>query len=103
MDADQLPDGSWPPTVKINNVVFVDKTWQDVEEVRVVNELAVYGGPDKVRSKYTPVYYYWAGNVADDIPPGVYNYRLVLELGTSDPTKNVYLNFEGPSLKLISI
>ena len=102
MDAERRPNGQWPPSVKINNLVFLNEDGTNVEDFIVVNELKIFGGPDKVRSPYTPVYYYWAGIVGDDIPPGIYNYRFVLEIQTADRNNPLHLNFNTPSLKVIS-
>jgi len=103
MDMDQRPDGSWPPSVKINNVVFLDESGDDVALIRVIDELKILGGPDKIRSPYTPVYYYWAGIVEGDLPVGIYKYRFVLELEPENPAgKSIYLNMDGQSLNVLS-
>lgn len=99
MDMDRRPDGTWPPSVRINNIVFLDDAGVNVSIARVVDELKILGGPDKIRSPYTPVYYYWAGIVQNDLPPGVYRYRFVLELDL-DNNKTVYVNMDGQSLKV---
>jgi hypothetical protein len=102
MDMDRRPDGTWPPSVRINNIVFLDDAGINVSIARVVDELKILGGPDKIRSPYTPVYYYWAGIVQNDLPPGVYNYRFVLELDMDDD-KKVYINMDGQSLRVEAI
>jgi len=107
MDMDKRADGTWPPMPKILNIVFLDDQEGDFEEVaesKVCIELKIYGAPDMMRSKYTPSYYYWAGTVLSDIKPGVYNYRLVLELeqeGTKDKLR--LSTIEKPSLKVIKL
>ncbi len=107
MDSEKKPDGTWPPFAKINNIVFLDDDegdYDDVAEVKIMTEFKIYGGPDRMRSPYTPVYYYWAGTVLPDLPPGVYNYRFVLELGQEGDKGPVYLNtVEKPSLKVIKV
>lgn len=101
MDCSKRPSGVYPPTVKINNIVFLNESGNDVASIQLFRELEIIGGPDKIRSKYTSVFYYWAGALLSDIPPGVYNYRFVLELATEDPTKKNYFNVNTPSLKII--
>ena len=103
MDADRRPDGTWPPSVKINNIVFLNKDGQDVAIYKICEDLKVYGGPDKVRSSATPVYYYWAGTIPNDLPVGVYKYRFVLELEKEASQGSVYLNLETPSLNVIAM
>lgn len=91
----QKADGSWPPQVKINNIVFLDENGEDVSPFRVCDGLSIFGGPDKIRSPLTPVYYYWAGEIKGDIAPGQYQYRLVLEIDQGQINKTTYLNVEG--------
>lgn len=83
MEMEKRPDGNWPPMPKINNIVFLDTERGDEDcyaERKIMIELKYYGGVDLIRSPYTPVYYYWAGIVLSDLPPGVYPYRFILEL-----------------------
>ncbi|MDR1369499.1 MAG: hypothetical protein LBJ72_05140 [Dysgonamonadaceae bacterium] len=103
MDSEKKPDGSWPPSVRINNIVFTDKESQDVSTSLICENLRIYGAPDKIRSNYTPVYYYWAGTVPLDLSPGKYRYRLILELENEKTDKCEYLNLETPVLNVISI
>ena len=103
IDSTKRPDGTWPPSVKINNIVFLDGDGTNVYSEIVCNELKIYGGPDKMRSPYTPVFYYWAGMVETDLEEGIYKYRLILELDTEDPSKKNYLNLDTPSLNLVSL
>ncbi len=106
MDSAKRPDGTWPLSVKINNIVFTNEDGTDVANFKVCDDLKIIGGPDKIRSEYTPVYYYWAGVVIDDLPEGVYNYRFVLELDTADTSISngkKYLNLNTPSLKVLSV
>lgn len=99
MNMDRNPDGSWPTSVRINNIVFLDKDGNDVSMIRVMDEMKILGGPDKIRSVSTPVYYYWAGIVEGDLPVGIYKYRFVLEFDPVAPsTQSTYLNLEGQSL-----
>ncbi|MGR9051200.1 MAG: hypothetical protein ACU84J_00985 [Gammaproteobacteria bacterium] len=107
MEMEKRPDGTWPPMPKINNLVFLDDDEGDSQEFaegKVMIELKIYGGPDMMRSPYCPVYYYWAGAVLSEIPPGVYHYRFVLELEKEGGKGKVYLNSaELPSLKVVPL
>jgi hypothetical protein len=101
MDRNKRPDGTWPPMPKINNIVFLDKNGQDVGTLKVCMDLKVFGGPDKMRSKWTSIYYYWAAIVSPALAPGVYNYRFVIELETS--TDPIYLDHDGPSIRVVPV
>ena len=103
IDSTKRPDGKWPPSVKINNIVFLDGDGTNVYSGTVCNEFKIYGGPDKIRSPHTPVFYYWEGMVDSELELGVYKYRLILELDTEDPSKKNYLNLNTPSLNLIPL
>ena len=103
MDSGKRPDGTFPPSVKINNIVMLNESGTDVASDQIFRELRIIGGPDKIRSKYTSVFYYWAGALLGDVPSGVYKYRFVLEVGTEDPTKKNYFNLDSPTLKVIEI
>ncbi|MDO9105750.1 MAG: hypothetical protein Q7U57_12425 [Methylovulum sp.] len=104
MDMDMLPNGTWPPSVRINNIVFLSEDGEDVADIKVCSEFKVYGPPDKIRSPLTPVYYYWAGTVLSDLNPGVYYYRFIIELDQEGTNKKLYLNTVGkPSLNVIKV
>lgn len=107
MDMEKKADGTWPPMPKINNIVFLDDQVgdeEDVAEKKICIELKIYGGPDRMRSPYTPVYYYWAGTVLSTLKPGVYGYRFVLELEQEGKKEKLYLNSVArPSLKVINV
>jgi len=103
MDFEKRIDGTFPPYVRINNIVFLSEGKEDVIDIKVVSDLKVYGSPDKIRSKYTPVYYYWAGTILHDLPAGVYFYRLILELESEDSKNPTYLECDSLSLRVISI
>lgn len=107
MDMEKRPDGTWPPMPKINNIVFLDTAEGDEEEfaeVKVMDELKIYGGPDMMRSPMCPVYYYWAGAVSTGLAPGVYPYRFVLELEKEHGKGKVYLNtVDKPSIKVLPL
>ncbi|MFQ3235714.1 MAG: hypothetical protein ACI9C4_001276 [Paraglaciecola sp.] len=94
----------WPSMPKINNIVFLNEQGENVSELKVCTEFKIYGAPDKIRTEYDPVYYYWAGTVLPDLPPGVYKYRLIIEL---QPVKEggapIYLNLDTPSLQVIGL
>ena len=107
IEMDKRPDGTWPPMPKINNIVFLDTERgdeEDVAEKRIFTELKIYGAPDLMRSPYTPVYYYWAGVIEPTAPPGVYRYRLVLELEQDGTKDKLYLNtVNHPSVRVIEV
>jgi hypothetical protein len=103
IETDKRPNGKWPPYVRINNLIFLAGNGEDVSNVPICAGFKIYGGPDKMRSDLTPVYYYWAGTVLSDLLAGVYRYRCVLELDTEDPSKKLYLNLNTPSLKVIPL
>lgn len=102
MNTEKKSNIVWLPEVRINGIIFLRDDGKDVDMKRVCNELKIYGGPDKVRSIYTPIYYYWAGVIPATLPVGVYKYRLVLEL-EDDKSNRFYLNLDTPSLKVISV
>jgi hypothetical protein len=101
MNTDKRDDGTWPPFAKIVNIVFLRDDREVVFGTKVCADLKVYGGPDAVRSRYTPSYYYWAGSVMPNLAPGLYAYRLVLELETDKPGEVRHYNLDGPSLRVI--
>lgn len=103
MDMNKRTDGTWPPFVKINNIVFLEGESENASVSSIMDSLKIYGGPDRMRSIYTPVYYYWAGIIPLDLSPGIYRYRLILELETGEKDKCIYLNLETPSLKVIPV
>ena len=107
IDMGRRPDGTWPPMPRINNIVFLDTEAGDEEgpaPIKVCNSLGIYGMPDSIRSPFTPVYYYWAGMVARDLPPGVYRYRMVLELEQEGKKERLYMNtVENPSIRVIPL
>lgn len=107
IEMEKRPDGNWPPMPKITNLVFLDiekGDEEDVAERRIFTELKIYGMPDFMRSQYTPVYYYWAGTIQSTAPPGVYRYRLVLELEQENTREKLYLNTtRHPSIKVIEV
>ena len=105
LDMDKRPDGTWPPMPRLCNIVFLDNETgdeDDVAESKVCTDFRIYGMPDRMRSPYTPVYYYWAGTVLSDVTPGTYMYRFVVELEQEDKKERLYLNtVEHPSLEVI--
>lgn len=108
MDMEKKPDGTWPPFPKISNIVFLDSQQEgdteEFSEFKVLTELKIYGSVDLMRSPYCPVYYYWAGAVLSTLPPGVYNYRFILELEKENKKDKIYLNtVEKPSLKVVPV
>lgn len=103
MDSGKRPDGTFPPSAKINNIVMLNESGNDVASDQIFRELKITGGPDKIRSKYTSVYYYWAGALLADIPEGIYKYKFILEVGTEDPSKKNYFNLDTPSLKIKTV
>ncbi|MBW8481379.1 hypothetical protein [Actinomadura parmotrematis] len=107
IEMDKRPDGAWPPMPKINNLVFLDTERGDEEDVaerRLCSELKIYGMPDKMRSPFTPVYYYWAGTILGTAEPGLYRYRLVLELEQDGTREKLYLNTEHhPAVRVLGV
>ncbi|HYC92035.1 MAG TPA: hypothetical protein VEO54_22675 [Thermoanaerobaculia bacterium] len=108
LDSAQRADKSWPPMPKITNIVFLNSDRSNVAEGLVCTQFGIYGGPDKMRSPSTPVYYYWAGTVLPRLDPGVYPYRFVIELPEPrapyqipGAAQSIQLNLEGPSLQVI--
>lgn len=108
LDSEQRPDKSWPPMPKISNIVFLNQDRSGVAENLVCTEFKIFGGPDEVRSQWTPVYYYWAGTVIPALPVGIYPYRFVVELPqerslnrASGEAASIHLNLDGPSLNVI--
>ncbi|MFB4304277.1 hypothetical protein [Actinomadura sp. NTSP31] len=107
VEMEKRPDGTWPPMPKITNLVFLDTEKGDEEDVaerRITTELKIYGGPDLMRSPYTPVYYYWAGAVQSTARPGLYHYRFVLELEKDGSKEKLHLNTRNhPSLRILEV
>jgi hypothetical protein len=107
IDMDKRPDGTWPPMPKISSLVFLDTEAGDEQEVaskRITGELKIYGMPDKVRSPYTPIYYYWAGTILPTTEPGLYHYRLVVELEQEDGKDSLHLNtIDNPSIRVLGM
>jgi len=95
-------DGTWPPMVKITSIVFLREDGERVADHQVCSKFKIYGGPDKIRSKYTSVYYYWAGTVLHDLPPGEYKYRLILDLDSNN-SNSLEMNLNTPSLDVIKV
>jgi hypothetical protein len=107
MVSEKRRDGTWPPMPRINNIVFLDDEEgeeDDVSEFKVCTDFKIFGMPDLTRSRYTPVYQYWAGTVLSTLKPGVYRYRFVLELEQDGSKEKLYLNtLERPSIRVQSI
>ncbi|SEF86917.1 Pyridoxal-dependent decarboxylase conserved domain-containing protein [Nonomuraea solani] len=107
IDMERRRDGTWPPMPKINNIVFLDTEVgdeEDVAEKKVCIELKIYGAPDRMRDPFTPVYYYWAGTVLSTAKPGLYRYRLVVELEQEGKKERLYLNTENhPAIRVVPV
>ncbi|QXJ20217.1 hypothetical protein AGRA3207_000890 [Actinomadura graeca] len=107
VEMEKRPDGTWPPMPKINNLVFLDTERGDEEDVaerRIMTELKIYGAPDRMRSPYTPVYYYWAGAILSTARPGLYRYRFVLELEQDHTREKLYLNtVRNPAVRVLEV
>ena len=101
LDMEKRPDGTWPPMARIVNIVFLDGDGEAVLGTQVCSELKIYGGPDAVRSPYTPSYYYWAGMVQPELSPGIYKYRLVLEFDDDAGGLKHYHQLSMPSLRVL--
>lgn len=107
IDMEKRPDGTWPPMPKISSLVFLDTERGDEEDVierKICTELKIYGMPDRMRDPFTPVYYYWAGTILSTTRPGVYRYRLVVELEQEGKKEKLYLNtVEHPSIRVLAV
>ncbi|MFD0415042.1 hypothetical protein [Streptomyces sp. NPDC127108] len=107
IDMDKRIDGTWPPMPKINSIVFLDTETGDEEDVaerKIFTELKIYGAPDRMRDKFTPVYYYWAGTVLSTAKPGLYRYRLILELEQERSKEKLYLNtVQHPAIRVLGV
>jgi hypothetical protein len=103
MDAGIRADGTFPPSARINNIVLLNDKGTDVASEPVFRELKILGGPDKIRSANTSVYYYWAGALLGNVKPGVYRYRFILELDTEIPGQKNYFNLSTPTLKILEV
>jgi hypothetical protein len=101
LDMDQRADKTWPPMARIVNIVFLDEGGEEVLGTQVCSDLKIYGGPDEIRSPYTPSYYYWAGMVRPDLVPGIYKYRLVYELDADGGGMKHYFQLSEPSLRVL--
>jgi hypothetical protein len=102
LNMDKLPNGSWPPFARIVNIAFLDDDG-DVQLRNVMTELQIYGGPDAVRRQGTASYYYWAGLLPYDIPPGSYRYRLVMEVDTYQFQVKQYYQISNLLLKVLPL
>lgn len=102
MDMTKRPDGKWPPFAKIVNIVFLDTTGTSVLGLKVCADLKIYGGPDAIRHRYTPSYYYWAGAVLPHLTPGLYRYRLVVECQTGHDGDTRLFQIDGPALRVLA-
>lgn len=103
LDMDKKDDGKWPSMTRIKNIVFLDENADDVSDIKICSDLKVYGPPDKMRSNLTPVYYYWAGTVLENLDPGIYRYRFIIELETDTTSKVKHFNLDTPSLRVLKI
>jgi hypothetical protein len=103
LDANKRTDGSWPPVAKISNIVFFHEDGIWTVRNSTMDNLKIYGAPDRIRPPYTPVYYYWAGIIPLDLPSGIYRYRLVLDLETWKKEEHIYLNLETPALNVVEV
>jgi hypothetical protein len=102
LDVNKRADGSWPPSARIKNIVFINERGDTLNN-QPMNNLKIYGAPDSVRSPYTDVYSYWAGIVPIELSPNIYSYRLMLEVETEKRGAPFYLNLDKPSLKVIAL
>ena len=100
-DTTRRPDGRWPLFARIVNIVFLSEDRSSVFGVKICADLKIYGGPDAIRHPYTPSYQYWAGAVMPNLAPGLYPYRLVLELETGIPGETRHHALDGPALRVL--
>lgn len=103
LDSERSPDGTWPAFPNIHNIVFINKTDGSVCQETPFEELKIYGGPDKVRSRYTPSYSYWAGNARMDLPAGNYPYRLVIGIDDKEHGGMFLFDGDGLSLEVVNV
>jgi hypothetical protein len=100
VDGEKRIDGTWPPSVRIVNITFLND--DDTLARFKVCDLKIFGGPDAARGN-APSYYYWAGIIPPDVPTGTHRYRLVLELDTEQKDVKLYFNVSTPSLYVLPI
>jgi len=103
VDMKQRSDGTWPQFAQIVNIVFLNPGSAGVDPGKVCTEFKIFGGPDAVRSKLVPSYYYWAGAVLPDLPPGRYPYRLIVQCNPPLAQGNSLLQLDGPALRVIPV
>lgn len=101
LDMERRADGSWPSVPRISNIVFLDASKAETACTTPFEELKIYGGPDCVRSQYTPSYSYWSGNVRMDQTEGNYPYRLIIEIEDKETGYIHCFNVDGMSLNII--
>jgi len=102
LDMERRPDGTWPPVPYISNIVFLDAENGSTGRTTPFDELKIFGGPDSVRSVYTPAYSYWAGNLRMEMPEGSYPYRLVIGIEDRTAGNLRCFNVDGASLEIVS-
>lgn len=100
VDDHRRDDNSWPNFVRISNIVFLKKDG-NAEFAQTCLDLCMYGGPHGLRHPNTPVYTYWAGIVRPELPPGIYDYRLILECDTDNRNVKKHFELNGPSLEVL--
>jgi hypothetical protein len=98
----QSLNGTWPPLTNIINIVFVDKN-DNAQPSEICSLLKPYGAPSGMLSPYTPVYNYWAGLVPSELEPGIYPYRLLLQLMGTPVGQSRFFELDGPSLHVVPI
>lgn len=103
LDMERRPDGTWPPVAQIRNIVFLDAESGEASRKSPFGELKIYGGPDSVRSMYTPAYSYWAGDVRMDADCGCWHYRLVIGIDDPQSGTTINLNVDGASLRIEAV
>lgn len=103
LDMERRADGTWPPVPYISNIVFLDADDGNTSRITPFEELKIFGGPDNVRSMYTPAYSYWAGNIRMEIPDGkyYYPYRLVIRIEDRTTGNLRCFNVDGASLEIV--
>lgn len=94
-------DGTWPPFARIINIVFLNEDRTTVSSTKICTDLKVFGAPAAILNRATPCYYYWAGAVMPNLKPGLYPYRLILELETGCAGGTRHYNMEGPALRVL--
>ncbi|MEM6719425.1 MAG: hypothetical protein AAF611_08935 [Bacteroidota bacterium] len=94
----------YSPTIRISNIVFLQDNGEVYRE-KICENLHSYGSLEKGRPYLCPpVFFYWAGSVRVNLPPGRYRYRLIYEIDDyTSPAQKYYLNLDSTSLCVVPL